>query len=228
NHLDMQPLAPISNAKEMDEHIENVVLKLQRSKLYPGLFYRAFGDSVITGEHLLLSIAQFQLTLVSANSKYDSVMAGKAVFTDQQANGYELFRENCSSCHKEPLFSTYEFRNNGLTVDTTLNDYGKWMITHRSADSLLFKIPTLRNVEFTYPYMHDGRFKKLKDVLDHYTDGIQHSPTLAPELEKPIVLSANEKIDLIAFLLTLTDKSFIFNPNLSYPREIFQPPPKGN
>lgn len=226
NHLDVQALAPISHPKEMGEQIANVVTKLQQTKLYPPLFYKAFGDSVITGEHILLALSQFQLTLVSVNSKYDSVMQHEAVFTEQQQRGYDLFKKNCNSCHREPLFSTYEFRNNGLAVDTTLNDYGKMKITKRPEDSLLFKIPTLRNLEYTYPYMHDGRFKRLTEVINHYTSGIEKSKTLAPELRKPIVMSSNEKVDLVAFLLTLSDRKFVFNPDYSYPSSIFFPKPK--
>lgn len=226
NHLDVQALAPISHPKEMDENIANVVRKLQHSSIYPGLFATAFGDTAITGQRVLLALAQFQLTLVSAGAKYDSVMQHTSSFTEQQARGYALFKTNCNSCHREPLFSTYDFRNNGLPVDTTLNDYGRWIITHRPADSLLFKIPTLRNLEFTSPYMHDGRFHRLTDVLNHYTNGIAHTATLAPELQKPIHLSANEKVDLVAFLLTLSDKKFMFNPDHAYPKSILQPPPK--
>lgn len=223
NHLDVQALAPISHPKEMDEEIGNVVKKLQQSALYPPLFYRAFGDSVITGEHILLALSQFQLTLVSANSKYDSVMQKQSVFTEQETRGYSLFKTHCNSCHREPLFSSYEFRNNGLPVDTTLNDYGKWMITHRPEDSLLFKIPTLRNIEYTLPYMHDGRFTRLSEVMNHYTKGIQPNKTLAAELQKPMMLSANEKVDIVAFLLTLSDRKFVFNAKFSYPTSIFSP-----
>lgn len=221
NHLDVQPLAPITNEKEMAENIAQVVKKLQRIPLYPRLFYAAYGDSTITGERVMLAMAQFQLSLVSAGSRYDSVMAKQAVFTPQEQNGYRLFRQFCNSCHREPLFSTYAFRNNGLPVDTTLNDYGKYAITHRPEDSLLFKIPTLRNIEYTYPYMHDGRFRRLSQVLDHYTGGIVNSSTLAPELQKPVKLSENEKVDIIAFLLTLSDRKFVFDPAHAYPREIF-------
>jgi cytochrome c peroxidase len=217
NHIEVQALAPISNPIEMDESLVNIVAKLQRAQPYPRLFFEAFGDSVITGERVLLSLAQFQLTLISCNSKYDSVMAGTSAFTAQEEIGYNLFRQNCASCHKEPLMSNYEFRNNGLKVDTTLNDYGRVVMTANPKDSLLFKVPTLRNIEYTYPYMHDGRFKTLNQVMNHYTSGIVMYPTLSPELKKPIVLSANDKIDLISFLLTLSDKSFVFNRNFAYP-----------
>ncbi len=218
NHIEVQPLAPISNPKEMDETIQSVIVKLQNTAPYPQLFFRAYGDSVITGERVLLAMAQFQLTLISSNSKYDSVLAGTSAFTVQEEHGYKLFQQNCSSCHKEPLMSNYEFRNNGLTVDTTLNDYGRMTVTHNPKDSLLFKVPTLRNIEYTYPYMHDGRFKTLNQVMNHYTSGIVRSSTLSRELYKPIELSPNDKIDVIAFLLTLSDRSFIFNRNFAYPR----------
>ncbi len=221
NHLDVQALAPMSNPVEMDENITHVVCKLQASKLYPKLFYKAFGDSVITGEHTLKAISQFMLTLVSSNSKYDSVMRKQSVFTSQENNGYILFKKNCASCHTEPLFTNDDFRNNGLPVDTTLNDFGRYRVTKNPSDSLKFKVPTLRNIEFSYPYMHDGRFKKLSQVMNHYTNGIEKNKTLAPELQQPIVLTSNEKVDIIAFLLTLTDKSFLFNAKYYYPKEIF-------
>jgi cytochrome c peroxidase len=221
HHLDMQALAPISNVGEMDESITHVISKLQNSKLYPALFFKAFGDSIITGEHTLKAIAQFMLILVSDNSKYDGVIRKEAIFTSQEQNGYILFKKNCASCHKEPLFTNDEFMNNGLSVDTSLNDFGRMRVTKTKNDSLKFKVPTLRNIEFSYPYLHDGRFKKLSQVLNHYTNGIVKSPTLSEKLQNPIVLSSNEKVDIIAFLLTLTDKSFIFNPKYSYPKELF-------
>lgn len=226
NHLDVQSLAPISNPTEMDEKIENVVGKLQQSPLYTKLFYRAFGDSVITGEHTLKAIAQFMLTLQSCQSRYDSVMRHETSFTAQEQNGYRLFRQHCAACHTEPLFTNNGFENNGLPVDSTLKDIGRMKITRNPSDSLKFKVPTLRNIEFSSPYMHDGRFKRLSDVLKHYSDGIEHQPTLSEQFKTPIVLSSNEKVDLTAFLLTLTDKDFLFNPKYSYPKNIFSPNPK--
>ena len=110
--------------------------------------------------------------------------------------------------------------NNGLALDTLLKDIGRFRISKIPSDSLKFKVPSLRNIEYTYPYMHDGRFKYLKQVIDHYTSGIVHSSTLATELSTPISLSANEKTDIIAFLLTLSDRKFIFNPQHTFPKEI--------
>jgi len=160
------------------------------------------------------------LTLVSSNSKYDSVMRNQSSFSLQEKNGYALFKKNCSSCHTEPLFTNDSFKNNGLPIDTTLNDFGRYRVTKNSLDSLKFKVPSLRNIEFSYPYMHDGRFKNFTQILNHYTGGITKSKTLADELKNTIVLSSNEKVDIIAFLLTLTDKSFLLNSNYYYPKEI--------
>lgn len=127
-----------------------------------------------------------------------------------------MFLKQCSSCHTEPLFTNLEFENNGLHVDKTLNDCGRMNITKDAKDSLLFKVPTLRNIEFSYPFMHDGRFKKLSEVINHYTSGIQQSKTLSKQLQKKIVLTSNDKADIIAFLLTLSDKEFLFNPKLGF------------
>ncbi len=219
NHLDMQALAPISHPDEMGENIETLVKKLQHTKNYPQLFYKAFGDSIITGQHTLKALSQFMLTLVSSNAKYDSVMRKQSQFTTQEKNGYALFQKNCAACHAEPLFTNLQFENNGLAVDTTLNDYGRIRITKNKNDSLKFKVPTLRNIEFSFPYMHDGRFKTIAAVLKHYTSGVKQSHTLSVHLQKNILLSSNEKVDLTAFLLTLTDKSFLFNTKYGFPKK---------
>lgn len=220
NHLDMQALAPIANPAEMDEDVARVVGKLQRSAGYRERFQAAFGQPV-SGELLLKAITQFELTFISAESKYDRVMRREegVAFTDQERNGYALFHAHCNSCHREPLFTSGEFANNGLGLDSILKDTGRMRITHDPSDSLKFKVPSLRNVEFSGPYMHDGRFKKLAQVVAHYGDGIQQSPTLATELQKPMQLSADDKVDLVAFLLTLTDKDFLFNSELAFPRK---------
>nr|MBP6315020.1 c-type cytochrome [Chitinophagaceae bacterium] len=222
NHLDMQALAPIQNKIEMGEHIANVVSKLQKSPIYPKLFYKAFEDSIISGEHTLKALSAFMLTLVSCESKYDSVIKGYLAFDAKEKNGYALYKNHCSSCHTEPLFTNYRFENNGLALDTTLSDYGRMHITKQTNDSLKFKVPTLRNIEWTYPYMHDGRFKTLNTVLNHYSGGIIYSPSLSEPLQKPISLSAKEKVDLLSFLLTLSDTKYIFNKNHSFPREILK------
>lgn len=220
NHLDMQALAPIRHPKEMNESLPRIKKKLEKKSIYRNLFFQAYGDSSITGERILKALSQFQLTLISANSKYDKVKLGKEEFTEQEISGYKIFRQNCNSCHLEPLFSTFEFANNGLLIDTSLNDFGRGNITNNKNDSLKFKIPSLRNLSFSYPYMHDGRFEKLNEVLNHYTNEINQNPTLSKELKRPIILSSKEKVDLIAFLLTLNDKEFVFNPENKYPNQL--------
>jgi len=221
HHIDVQALAPISHPKEMNESLVNVINKLQRHKKYPTYFHKTFGDSIITGAYFLKALAQFQLSLISAQSKYDEVKNDEAVFTKQEENGYALFKKHCNICHTEPLFSNYQLANNGLAIDSTLNDFGRWNITKNSNDSLLFKTPSLRNLSYTYPYMHDGRFKKLNQVINHYTSTITHHKTLTKSLNRDIKLTSNEKADLIAFLLTLNDPNFVFNKKYQFPKEFF-------
>ena len=117
------------------------------------------------------------------------------------------------------LFTNNSFENNGLEVDRTLNDFGRMKITQNPKDSLKFKVPTLRNIQFTFPYMHDGRFKTLNEVVKHYNFGIKTSKTLAKQLQSPLNLSDNERTEIIAFLKTLTDNDFLFSPKFSFPRE---------
>jgi len=218
NHVDMQALAPMSNSLEMDETLANVVTKLQHTTRYPKLYKDAFGDSMINGVNTLKAISQFMLSLVSCQSKYDSVMRRESNFTQQEQNGYILFKANCSTCHKEPLFTNDKFENNGLPMDTFYKDLGRMKVTNDSADYLRFRVPTLRNVQYSFPYMHDGRFKRLSEVLNHYTKGIVPSKSLSKPLLKPILLSSNDKVDIIAFLYTLTDHHFLYNEQFSYPK----------
>jgi cytochrome c peroxidase len=218
NHLDVQPLNPITSTVEMGETLEHVVCKLQKTEKYPLLFEKAFGDSKITGQRLLKALSQFELQLVSSNSKYDKVMRKEVIFTEQEQNGYKLFKTNCTSCHNEPLFNSEKFENNGLAIDTTLNDIGRMKITNKQEDYLRFKVPTLRNVQFTFPYMHDGRFKTLTEVVKHY-NSLGKNKRLPKQLAKPMKLSDNERVDLVAFLKTLTDTEFLFDKRFSFPKE---------
>lgn len=219
NNLDVQSLAPISHPAEMGSNISQVVKKLNRQKLYKKLFFDAYKDSIATGEHTLKAIAQFLITIVSHNSKYDKVMHQQAQFSPQEQNGYQIFKKKCAACHTEPLFTNGDFVNNGIGIDTLLNDLGRMRVTQRKEDAYKFKVPTLRNIEYSYPYMHDGRFKKLGEVLNHYSNGIKQSETLSGKLKSGLTLSANEKVDLMAFLLTLSDKEFLFDASFSYPKE---------
>lgn len=218
NNLEMQPLNPITNPLEMDEKLENVIAKLQRSEKYRLLFSKAFGDNKVTSQRLLKALAQFTVMLQSSNSKYDKVMRKETTFTSQEQHGYALFKTNCASCHKEPLFSNDKFEKNGLPIDETLNDFGRIKITGNQEDYLRFKIPTLRNVQFTFPYMHDGRFKTLTEVIKQY-NSLGYNKSLPKELDKPMNLSDNDRVDLVAFLVTLTDKDFLFDKRFGFPRE---------
>lgn len=209
--LDFQALAPIEHPAEMDNTIRNVVQKLSASPEYEQMFEAAFGAGGVTGERVLKALSQFELTLISADSKYDRVQRGAEQFTEMEQRGYRIFQKNCASCHTEPFFTHFGFEKNGLPADSTLGDTGRMGVTQNPMDSLLFKVPTLRNIEFSQPYMHDGRFKKLREVLNHYAQN--------PVLKSGAELGPDEKTELLAFLLTLTDRSFLFNPDFSFPRK---------
>jgi cytochrome c peroxidase len=218
NNLEVQPINPITNPVEMDESLEHVITKLQNSPKYKALFTKAFGDDKVTSQRLLKALAQFTVMLKSSNSKYDKVMRKEDAFAENEQHGYALFKTNCASCHKEPLFSDDKFEKNGLAIDETLNDLGRIKITGKQEDYLRFKIPTLRNIQFTFPYMHDGRFKTLTEVIKHY-NSLGHDKNLPKELAEPMNLSDNDRVDLVAFLLTLTDKEFLFDKRFGFPRE---------
>ncbi len=220
--IQQQAILPINHPDEMGDSVEHVVVKLNRPGIYPMLFLKAFGDSTATRERMLVAISQFMLTLVSCDSRYDSVQRKQVTFTEQETRGYKLFQQNCAACHTEPLFTNGRYENNGLPIDTNLNDMGRLKETHKPEDAMKFKVPTLRNLEYSYPYMHDGRFKKMYDVLNHYTSGISKSKSLSPILQKPILLTSKEKVDMVAFLLTLTDRHFLYNPDYGYPKNIFE------
>jgi cytochrome c peroxidase len=217
--LDLQPIAPITAHEEMDESVENVLAKLQAHPEYPALFQKAFGSSEITSARFLKALSQFMLLCISSNSKYDSVQRNEgAVFTALENQGYTLFQQKCSSCHTEPLFTDHSFRNNGIGVGFN-GDAGRYDITLQDADKYKFKVPSLRNLQYTAPYMHDGRYYTLEAVLDQYSGNVLHSATLDPLLQQNgvlgIPLRTTEKSALLAFLQTLNDKAFITNTMLA-------------
>jgi cytochrome c peroxidase len=223
NHIETQALAPISHPGEMGESLPNLLSKLQKSSLYPSLFRDAYGDTSITSQRMLKALSAFQLSLVSANAKYDRVVQKIDSFTTQEKAGYQLFKTKCNSCHTEPLFTNHTFKNNGLRIDPEIKDVGRYAVTLQAVDSFLFKVPSLRNLSYTYPYMHDGRFQKINEVLNHYTNGINNTIHLSKELQQGIKLSSNEKVDLTAFLLTLNDQKFILTKTNKYPIKILKP-----
>jgi len=140
NNLDEQAIFPITHPKEMGEKLSHVIQKINQSEKYKKLITDAYGIDSINKQQLLQSISQFILSLVSANSKYDSVIQNKVTFTTQELNGYQLFKKNCSSCHTEPFFTNGSFKNNGVKPSVSINDFGRMRITQNKKDSLLFKV----------------------------------------------------------------------------------------
>lgn len=216
--LRQQVLMPIQEHDEMDESLENVAKKISADPHYSPLFAKAFGSAKIDATRIALALEQFVLTLTTYRSKFDLALAGFTQLTPEEQRGFELFMTeyeprmgqrgaDCFHCHGAPLFTDHQFHNNGL--DSGPEDPGRMKVTGRDADLGKFATPTLRNIALTAPYMHDGRFKTLEEVVDHYSDGVQRSPTLDPNLAKHpldgISLSPKDKKALVAFLRTLTD-----------------------
>lgn len=218
NHLEVQPLAPLTAPNEMAEDITAIVMKLKADSLYPKMFEAAFGNADITSQKMLLALTQFVASMVSADSKYDKVKRGEASFTPEENSGYQVFQAKCASCHTEPLFTDLSYRNTGLPLKTGLMDMGRMRITNKSEDSMKFKVPSLRNVIPSFPYGHDGRFYTVKNVMDHYSDGVIDGPTVDPLVKNKIPLSVFDKFYLTQFLYTLTDSTFLRNQRFSAPQ----------
>jgi cytochrome c peroxidase len=218
NNLEVQPINPITNPIEMDETLVSVIAKLKRNSVYISLFNKAYKDTIINSERILKSLAQFTGLLISVNSRYDKFMNGKDTFSVSEKNGFKLFKSKCANCHTEPLFTDNSYRNNGIKIDTALKDIGRGKVTGITKDELTFKVPSLRNIEITYPYMHDGRFKTLQQVLNHYSNATNYEPNVDLSLAKIGELTLNEKTEIIAFLKTLTDRIFLFDKRFSDPQ----------
>ena len=211
NHIEVQPLSPLTAANEMGQTLDSVIYILKTDTAYHRMFKAAFGDAAITSQRMLKALAQFTGSLVSANSKYDRVMNGKDSFSNFEKNGYRHFKNSCAACHKEPLFTDNSFRNNGIALNR-FKDIGRQQITGLGSDSLKFKVPTLRNIQLTFPYMHDGRIYSVPQVIDHYIAKINiNQKGLDSNLRKPILLSPLQKNELVYFLYTLTDTTFTKN-----------------
>jgi cytochrome c peroxidase len=214
NHIEVMPLAPIQNPVEMGETVSSVISKLSASEKYKALFKKAFGTEEINSQKMLRALAQFMGMLVSNNSEYDKYKNGSVTWdtTSQKYQGYKIFQQKCNTCHKEPLFTDYSFRNNGLPINPSFKDSGRSHITLDPNDVYKFKVPSLRNIGLTSPYSHDGRFNLITEMLDHYSSGIVQSPTLDPALSNGFTLSSNEKVLLFEFLKTLNDNTFRNDP----------------
>lgn len=215
NHIEVQPLVPLTHHLEMGETIPNILLKLNNSAFYKTKFKEAYDVHEISDQKLLQAITQFVGMLTSYRTKYDDYINGQGSYTQKEKNGLSLFRANCVYCHREPLFTDFSFKNVGL--DSLNEDIGRELITQNSADKGKFKVPSLRNVALTYPYMHDGRFFTLNDLLDNHTNNaVNHFLTDQYILGRPHFTNS-EKEDIIAFLKTLSDYYLIGDPALSPP-----------
>jgi cytochrome c peroxidase len=221
DQLDLTSHNAVTNPCEMANEINQVRARLQDLPMYPPLFRKAFGDSTITSKNMMKALAQFMAAMVSSNSKYDKHFRNEkgGAFSKEEQSGYTLFKQKCGSCHQEPLFTDRNFRNNGLETRST--DKGRDSLTHRKRDLGKFKVPSLRNVEVSAPYMHDGHLASLEDVLAHYDHGVKANPNLDPELKKNgrlgISLNGQEQQQILAFLRTLTDKEFINDKRFQTP-----------
>ncbi len=222
--LEDQALEPVPNPIEMHQSWTESASKLDAHAEYPDLFLKAFGTRTIDSTLVTKAIAQFERTLISSNTKYDRYLRGEAQLSQAESKGFEIFfteKGDCFHCHTTILFTDNQFHNNGLS--TEFPDKGLYDVTGSENDIGKFKTPTLRNLEFTAPYMHDGRFQTLEEVIDFYSHGVQWSPTIDPLMKKVgqggIQLTEEEKQYLIAFLKTLTDTTFINNPDYANPFE---------
>ena len=209
--LENQAFGPIRNKDEMAMDLDTLIIRLQAHHTYPYLFQQAFADGLQI-ENVVRALASYERTLISFSSKYDEYKKGNGTFTTAEKAGQKVFSVNCSSCHTPPLFTDTKFHNNG--INGTINEdfehpsQGKYRVTGKIEDQGKYKTPSLRNLAFTAPYMHDGRFTSIEAILTQY-ENPKASHTLASELTNGIHLTTQEKEDLIIFLNTLNDYKFI-------------------
>lgn len=215
NHIEISSFAAITHPAELNIDFAVLLERLRSIPSYQLMFEKAFGSPGIDDQRFFYAMTQFIGLLISSESKYDRVMQGKAQFEPKESLGKTLFDQHCATCHSGVLQTDFSYRNNGL--NTEFSDEGRKLITNNPDDLGKFRVPSLRNVALTFPYMHDGRFTSLDDVLNHYTSGIQQSITLDPILHTPIVLDSNEREALIAFLHTLSDINFTQNQKFKNP-----------
>lgn len=222
SHLDLQPIIPLTSDVEMGESLSNVISKLKAEPYYQNQFSRAFEDGEVNTENMLKALSQFMLMMVSSNSKYDKYVRNEdnITLTQLESDGLNTFQNKCATCHATDLFTDQSFRNNGLSINPQLNDKGRFDILENVDDLYKFKVPSLRNVEVTYPYMHDGRFATLEVVLDFYDSAVVDNGNVDEVLLRAdgsygITLSDYEKESLITFLKTLTDNEFLEDERFS-------------
>lgn len=210
--LEMQILVPIQEHNEFDFNILLIAERLKNHPTYVEMANDAY-DREPDAFVITRALACFERSLISGYSRYDQfVNYNKNTLTRSEQQGMDLFfseKTNCSSCHSDFNFTNYAFENNGLYEE--YSDEGRFRLTQDEADKALFKVPTLRNIELTAPYMHDGSFTTLEEVIEHYDSGGKNHPH-KNSLIQPLNLSNKEKKELVAFLKTLTDESFTNNP----------------
>lgn len=225
-NLESLSIGPLTHPDEMAENILSLPLELSQDQEYVTLFAEAYPEEngSITIQKILKALAQYMRVLISARSRYDlSILYPNVqVFNDLERKGLQIFDKKCNSCHdrSKHLFTDNQFHNNGLdnhfSTAHEMVAMGRYRITFKQEDIGKFKTPSLRNLSYTAPYMHDGRFATLQEVLNHYKSGVKDYPTLAPQL-KSISLTDEEIQALIAFLKTLDDEQFVNN-------QLFKPP----
>lgn len=204
NHLEIFSLAPITDTNEMNETMSSVIDKLNQNDMYKWLFKKHYQVDEVNDQVLFRALTVYMTMIVSDGSKFDRWKRGEIELSTEEEKGRLLFSSKCASCHSGALQTDYSYRNNGLDVSFE-NDLGRGRITLNPLDNGKFKVPSLRNVLLTYPYMHDGRMYTIREVLNHYDEGIVQSSTLDPLLSNGIPMTEKEKDQIIAFLETLTD-----------------------
>ena len=212
-NLEQVTIAHITSPTDMGESMNGVIKKLQADARYRNMFKSAYGDENVTSERLIKAISQFELTLVSNNSRFDKMIRGEASFNVAESAGYEFFKSKCLACHSGPFFTNGSFRNIGLAIDNNIKDYGRMRVTGNAVDSLKFKVPSLRNVEWTIPF----RLNSFDILMEHYRSKVADGPTTDPLVKNKIPLSNFEIGQLKSFLYTLTDTAFLNNKRFSAP-----------
>lgn len=221
DNLDFQAVIPLLSAIEMNGNLGAIMAMMKADPIYVKLYGQAFPNKQINTENMFKALSQFMVMNISANSRFDKYRRNEAggTLSSDELQGYAIFNSKCASCHATDLFTDNSFRNNGLSLNSLVNDVGRYRLTELSQDYYKFKVPSLRNVEVTAPYMHDGRFGTLDAVLNHYSNGVVNSATLDPSLNQNgtlgIPLSFIEKSKLIAFLKTLTDNQYLTDTRFS-------------
>lgn len=220
-HLDLQPIIPFTSPIEMNGNFSDVIIMMKADPTYQKLFKIAFTDGQINAENMLKALGQFMVMVTSSNSRFDKFRRNEAggILSQQEQAGYTLFNQKCASCHATDLFTDNSFRNNGLQVNPVINDIGRYRVTQLDQDVYKFKVPSLRNIEKTAPYMHDGRLFTLEAVMEYYNSGVVNSNTLDPLLKANgklgIPMTEVEKTQIIAFLKTLTDSQYLTDKRFS-------------